>query len=313
MDLKYIGIELVGYFFWCFGPVILKRFNYGIQMMLLIQTITVISIISIVIFYYHDKYTFHISEFFTNIDMLYTQIAIGFFYIFANIGYKLLPASISLPITQLTPLSMDLFAHFLYNKKIAKLQYLGFLVTFIGIALISLGKTKISKSHMLIGGVCMIIATLSLGYGLVRDKNIKFKKEVNENPFLKYNIQFLLQNSFTLVIAFVTCIVVYLYQLQNGKVPKYLNMLKVPTFRELLMIVLAYIICQYAVNMLLLTAFDNLDTGIYAGFSAISVLFSLLVGYYVLNEKITKQKILGVIVVITGIALNIYGKTTIES
>jgi drug/metabolite transporter (DMT)-like permease len=79
------------------------------------------------------------------------------------------------------------------------------------------------------------------------------------------------------------------------------------------MIVLAYIICQYAVNMLLLTAFDNLDTGIYAGFSSISVLFSLLIGYYVLNEKITKQKMLGVVVVLIGIALNIYGRTTIES
>ena len=48
-------------------------------------------------------------------------------------------------------------------------------------------------------------------------------------------------------------------------------------------------------------------------FFTISVLFSLLIGYFVLNEKITKQKILGVIVVITGIAINIYGKTTIES
>jgi len=83
---------------------------------------------------------------------------------------------------------------------------------------------------------------------------------------------------------------------------------KTDNISDMIKLFIIYIILGYIVALCYFYSFNNLSINTYGALENFEIIMSLLVGYFVLNEHISLQKIIGCIIVITGIILEILFK-----
>ena len=75
----------------------------------------------------------------------------------------------------------------------------------------------------------------------------------------------------------------------------------------LIKLICVSLVLSYTYNILYFEAYNALDSSIYAALENLEVVFGILIGYFVLNEKVGIRKIVGASAVIGGIIISIYG------
>ena len=116
-----------------------------------------------------------------------------------------------------------------------------------------------------------------------------------KNNFKKLNIEIFEQTSVAVVVMAIICCV---YTLYTSIYPKMSEMMKM----------FAYLFVMFYIgNCLYYYAYNNLPTDTYAVVENVEVIASLIIGYFLLNEKITIHKIVGACLIIGGIAYGVLG------
>lgn len=308
---------IIATFLYALQPVFLKiiKVSFIYQLMCLCLGLFIPSTLTVL--YYNSKLDndkkFRFLDIIQNKNRMLFGILLTIFYITCTFGFKELPISISLPLFMLFPV-LILISNKIINKiEIYGVEIIGSLITIIGIIAVCLSKTKQKISVttiliMIVGTICLAISytLLKVEPGrtlLIEDskKMIDYEEKVDDD-FLKANID-LIQTSF-IPLIFILLLAIISQNKHLSKVRKYLFNEKFNKFSFIKFSVIS-IILTYSYNLLYFESYNNLNPVIYAALENLEVVFSLLVGYFILNEKITANKIIGVILIIAGVMINI--------
>lgn len=326
--LPYI-IMTIGSFLYVFETVILKHFKHVPlvhQLFSICFSATTPSIFVVMYYKYLNfknkipasKYDFNFSSIFTNKNRLLVEILMVIFFITAYNGYKTLPASFSVPIFMLAPLMLLFLSRFINKTKINIGQIISAFVSLFGVVLVSYSKTSVDKKTLKIGIITMVIGLLCYATAYTLQKYspkrvflkgaIKKEHEVdNKKPMIE-KLHINLLNIFALpFLVFGVLSVVILY------LPKsFMNKLPIPyqgnTFhpKDMLKMVFAFFIFNYGHNLAFFFAYNNLPLSIYGALENNNVLASLIIGYFVLKEKMTLQKLIGCAIIVIGILSGVH-------
>ena len=304
--LSYLTM-IIGSFMYISETVILKKFKHISLVNKLFIICLSAMIPSLLVTYKYKNFDF--MSLFTNKNRLLVGLLMTIFFISAYNGYKILPTSYSVPLFMTTPLLMMIFDGIIENSKLNIKQLLCGLFSFIGVLIVSFEKVNIDKSLLKTGIISMIvgIVTYSLAYTLQKYtpertflKGDSEKEDRDKKKPIIERVHLNLLNIFTLPF-----IVVSLLSLVDKKYFPSTYRGKTPTMKEFITLILVFLLLNYGHNVAFFYSYNNLPINIYGALENTNVIASLIIGSFFLKEKITIRKIIGCLVIITGIIGNI--------
>ena len=314
------------------NPVLLKSNNSSFIYKALFSTITVAipSFIYILLNNYekdsekdNEKYNIEdLKLLLLNKNTYISSIAYFCFTIIFFYCQQTLPMSISLPVFMLYPFILLLLNRVINKDSINIGEVIGGIITFIGIIILSKSPLKVKPPNYkfkvllcLVAAFCCASSYLFLKTSEDRiivkeesDKIIQLKKDKE----LTYNIHanMLLINGIPALIFILIILIkntIFRHKYNNTMLFKGDN-----NFKSIGLLLLYSFILQYGCNLLVQYGFINLDTVTYSALINTSVVFAFIYGKIFFKETINLQKIVGIIVIISGIALDIYSSTRIK-
>jgi drug/metabolite transporter (DMT)-like permease len=200
-------------------------------------------------------------------------------------GLKYVSATISAILIALIPLLTPFAAYLFYKEKLNVLNFIGVLISFLGVALVIL-KKDLSFNASLKGVILMCLAVVSaIGYSLVVVKAVK-----------KYNIFSIIayQNLFGALYFFPLMLYFDLEQIKTVS-------FNFGIFRPLLALAilassLAFMLFTYGIKELGIVKANTISNSI--------PVFTTIFAYFLLDEKLTIINGLGIIIVLTGLLLS---------
>jgi drug/metabolite transporter (DMT)-like permease len=325
MEKKYAYIVMVlATFLYNLQPLLLKT----VKVSFIYQVISLclgILVPSFVVLVYHNSKLppndrFDFTSLITNKNrLLYGIISCVYLY---NVyyGFKMLPMSISLPLFMLFPITIMITQSIINKVPISFHQIIGSAVTILGILITCFEKNKSGLSKKAI--VIMLFGTIIFGLGwtllqvtpertfLIEDAQYMVEQDNKHEDFIKANID-ILQTAFVPLVFSIIMLLLMGSGLFKGnkQFGKLQNVLLGEKFDKIMLIKLICVslVLSYTYNILYFEAYNALDSSIYAALENLEVVFGMLIGYFVLNEKVGIRKIGGASAVIGGILISIYG------
>jgi len=325
MEEKYAYLVMVlATFLYNLQPLLLKtvKISFIYQVISLCLGIFVPSLIVLV--YHNSKLEpndrFNFMSLITNKNrLLYGVISCVYLY---NVyyGFKMLPMSVSLPLFMLFPITIMVTQLIINKVPISSNQIIGSCVTILGIFITCWSKNKsgLSKKAILI----MLFGTIIFGLGwtilqvkpertfLIEDAQYMVKEDEKHEDFIKANIDILQTAFIPLILSCLLLLLIRSGLFKNNKhFGKLQNVLLGEKFNKnmLIKLICVSLVLSYTYNILYFEAYNALDSSIYAALENLEVVFGILIGYFVLNEKVGIRKIVGASAVIGGIIISIYG------
>lgn len=208
--------------------------------------------------------------------------SIGLLLFFATI--KQMPLASAVAIQYLSPIFTTVLGIFIVKEKVFSIQWLFFLISFIGVILIQGFDPRVTQLQLLIG-ISSAIAS-GVAYNSIR------KLKLSEHP---------------LVIIFyfplITIPITGIYLIFTGWTTP--NLLE---FIILLAIGLATQFAQYFMTK----AYQLEDLSKVSSVQYIGIVFALILGFLLFNESYTMKSFIGIIIVFTGVVLNIGFKNRVD-
>lgn len=318
MDKKYaIILMVIAAFLQSLYPVFLKKYKVSFIYQIIISTLAVLIPSTAVVSYYNTSMSnkFQFKDLFLNKNRLCYGFLLTVFYYLGTYGFKILPLSVSLPIFMLFPITI-LIGNRLINKiEFSMAQFLGAMTTFIGILIICYSKTKVKGGLPLQAILAMFFGTISLGFAYtilkVTPERTFIKEDANKmNDYedtipelFRVNVQMVQETMLPLLMSILLLIFLNIYN--KSTLTKF--MLKEPFDKSSVIAFLAATFTiTYTYNMFYFESYNNLSPALYSSLENLEVIFSLIIGYVVLNEKIGMKKIIGCILIIVGVSVNVY-------
>lgn len=304
-------------FLYALQPVVLKKIKVTFIYQIICLCLGLFVPSFLVLLYYNSKLEhkrkFNFVDLIKNKNRLLYGILLTIFFFTCTHGFIELPITISLPIFMLFPISLLITERIINKVKIKYTKLIGSIITILGVITVCYNKVNVKLNPYSI--LLMIIGTFCLGFGYTllkvdseRTFLIKDSKEMIEyedkldSTFMKANID-LLQTSFVpLILSILLLILIQNKSFKNIKEYLYNKKFDLPSFYRLLIVT---IILNYSYNILYFVSYNNIDPIIYGALENCEVIFSLIIGYFILNEEINIHKIVGVILIISGILFNI--------
>lgn len=205
------------------------------------------------------------------------------------LGHKMLPVSISLPLTAMSLFAVIGFAHYLRGEKITHYQIIASIMVFIGVIVINLnkilGNTKeahsIKNTHYVIGILAILTSTILTGYLLTKFKTMS----ENVTP-----IQVMFNESVGAFFAMTIAMMIYV-SISSTTFSKIFGFdKKIPSFKNA---ILFFLVFFFVFNFSTVTRFiglNNLDEITMSVITKTKVIIALLIGFYFFNEHITMEK-----------------------
>ena len=190
-----------------------------------------------------------------------------------------IPLAGAVTIQFLSPIFTAILGIFIVNEKVAKRQWLFFLISFAGVVIIQGVDNRITSFYFFIG----ILAALFSGIAF----NIIRKLNVSENPVV-----------IVFYFPLVTIPVTGLYILTN-----WVN----PTGIDLLIIILVGITTQIA-QVYMTKAFQHEELSKIASLRYIGIIYALIFGHILFGEYFEYYSYAGLVLVLLGVMLNIWYK-----
>ena len=190
-----------------------------------------------------------------------------------------IPLAGAVTIQFLSPIFTAILGIFIVNEKVAKRQWLFFLISFAGVVIIQGVDNRITTFYFFIG----ILAALFSGIAF----NIIRKLNVSENPVV-----------IVFYFPLVTIPVTGLYILTN-----WVN----PTGIDLLIIILVGITTQIA-QVYMTKAFQHEELSKIASLRYIGIIYALIFGHILFGEYFEYYSYVGLVLVLSGVMLNIWYK-----
>jgi len=208
--------------------------------------------------------------------------SIGLLLFFATI--KQMPLASAVAIQYLSPIFTTVLGIFIVKEKVFSIQWLFFLISFIGVILIQGFDPRVTQLQLIIG-ISSAIAS-GVAYNSIR------KLKLSEHP---------------LVIIFyfplITIPITGIYLIFTGWTTP--NLLE---FIILLAIGLATQFAQYFMTK----AYQLEDLSKVSSVQYIGIVFALILGFLLFNESYTMKSFIGIIIVFTGVVLNIGFKNRVD-
>ena len=190
-----------------------------------------------------------------------------------------IPLAGAVTIQFLSPIFTAILGIFIVNEKVAKRQWLFFLISFAGVVIIQGVDNRITTFYFFIG----ILAALFSGIAF----NIIRKLNVSENPVV-----------IVFYFPLVTIPVTGLYIITN-----WVN----PTGIDLLIIILVGITTQIA-QVYMTKAFQHEELSKIASLRYIGIIYALIFGHILFGEYFEYYSYVGLVLVLLGVMLNIWYK-----
>ncbi len=213
----------------------------------------------------------------------------------------------SIPIFMLSPIFMVIIDRIINKKKVNIGQIISFCLSFIGIVLVVMSKSKVSFNVFIIGLILMITSSLLYSYIYTLLKSVVPRK-LEKKGFDENNYELLVFSFIAFIISIIVSIIIYnLNGIYKNKLPQFLKA-EVPKTENIIKVITTLFICSYIMNILYFYSYNKLSLSTYGVLENVEVIASLVIGYYLLNEEITPQKILGCAIIMSGIVSEIYFK-----
>ena len=315
---------IIGCFLYSLVPVSVKKYDVSLIYKLILIYVAIYIPSNIILLYYNK--TNKESEKFTILDLFkdYNRLTVGLLYsvytFFIFYGFQTIPISISLPIFMLAPIFIMFQSKYINNISFNIYQLIGSIISFIGVIIICYSKSKVNRSILLKGIISVLIASFSYSLSFVLldtngDRKIfkyfayEEKKDKEKRKDLELLHIQMINTSFIPIIIGIFISIIFKF-LPNKYIPIPFHKKK-DNITDIIKLFLIYIILGYITALCYFFGFNNLSINEYGAIENVEILMSLLVGYFILKENISLQKIIGCIVLILGIISNIYFKNLI--
>lgn len=312
IDIKpYISIIIAPLFFTLI-PYILNNVKVHIfyQLTIMLFILCIIPIISILIINHKKKnkknYNIYKEYFKGKESVLISLIFFLYFFFFYN-SFKIIPVSISIPIFMCYPLVFVIFNRIINKVMFNDLQLVSFFITLIGVVIV-IFKNKNNNSRIMkyIPLLFLSIIFYSLGYTYLKNFINKKKEYIKDISNFEYiNIELLICGYISFLFLFVISIIYYAL-IKTNYIKK--NNESNINFKIILFLLFIYIILSYIQNILSMYGFNKVPFSDYSIITNVQIIWGLIVGYFIMNEKITIKEIIGCIVIIIGIILEIFSR-----
>jgi len=202
---------------------------------------------------------------------------------------KNIPFSLFIPISNLWIFFSLFFEYLILNIASNFYTIVSFIIFVFGILIFSntfMTSIKYKKEH----NFYLILLLLSC---IIRGFHITYVKKQSE--YFKED-ELLLMDFFISFIVSIFVYIGYIFLNKNTKLPTLIN---------LVILILVTLILDNLKNYLKFISISNLSEEIYILLYNTSIIFSMIFGYLIFNEKITKNKIMGIIIMLISIYIYI--------
>jgi drug/metabolite transporter (DMT)-like permease len=242
-------------------------------------------------------YQFKIQSLFHNpnrfiVGLMYVIYSATVYY-----GFRKTPASVGIPVYMTYPILILLFSHLINKSPLNRLQLISVLVSFTGVILVAYSHLDKDTDYMkgVIALMCSAVA-YALVYvimqykpGRIFLKTAATSAHVSERDgTLWERMHMQLYNTNTL--PFIAAI---LYIVIRKPTP--------PTIGTATILFPIYILIGYVSQICYLYAYNRIPITTYGVLDNTAVIVALLIGRFLLGEKINKRRILGVVFIIAGV------------
>ena len=237
-----------------------------------------------------EKIKFNLLQDITNHNNIIQSLVYTTFIIGITIGFQFVPVSIAVPLgTLVTPFAL-IFNKFINNVEPTLYQIIGSAIAFIGIVITSFQREKM-KLEYLYGIITTIIGSAGLAY--VNSVSRNHISSNITNILFKNNVEIFNNTYISVIILGIIAIVYGLYK--RVKV----------SLIEVGKLIAALFFFQYIGYQFVHFAYNKISENNFMEFMNIEMIISVIIGYFVFGENINMKKIIGIIVIISGIFLSI--------
>ena len=323
MNILAIVLLLVSQAIFNLNPVILKTNTCSFIYKVLFSTLTLV-IPSLVYFKINDKnYLEDLKVFLLNKNTLLSSFSYFLYTVIYFYSQQVLPITIALPVFMLYPFILMLLNRVLNLESINIGELIGGVITFIGIVVLSNSPLKNKPSNYrlklllcMVSGVFCALAYVLLKTGekrvLVKEDSLKIKKlQEKQTNLFNIHANMLLMN-FIPTVLFLIIFIAKNLLFKNKYNDNLLFKGKNDTKSLIKLLVISFGI-QYISNLLTQYSLINLPPAIYSALLNSSVMIAFIYGKFFFNETVNLQKIIGCLVILTGISFNIYSSGQIET
>ncbi|MCB0804673.1 MAG: DMT family transporter [Bacteroidales bacterium] len=215
-----------------------------------------------------------------------------FYFLGENYGVMYTSPTISAVMIALIPLFVPIFAFFALREKLPALNILGLITSFAGVMVMLLNKQLSFETSPIGIGALMFAVLTAVGYAIYLKKLSGFY-----SPILIIAVQNLLG---------------FLYFLPIFLIFDWHSFLSVsPDFKLISSIVALAVLCSSLAFIGFTIATRELGVGRTNVFANLIPVFTGIFSYIVIGETLDKQKIIGILIVVTGLFLSQLGKKTL--
>lgn len=273
-----------------------------------------------------DKKNKKIEELNVLLFNLNTFIASISYFLYTILFYycqQTLPVSISLPTLMLYPFILLICSRIVNKESINIGEILGGFVTFLGIIILSSSPLKEKPPNYIFKIVLSILAAFFCAISylflktsedriIVKEESLKIDKlKKNKDELYNIHANMLLLNTIPSIL-FISMIVIKHFIFKNEY--NHSMIFKGDTsVNSLGILFVCSFILQYVCNILLQYGYINLDSVTYSALLNTSILVSFIYGRIFFKETINVQKIIGCLIILSGISFNIYSSTQIKN
>jgi len=282
-------------------PLIIKDINIPILYQTLFANLSIVIPAILYKIYKNEKIDFK------NIFETKRKIIIGILYaisgILTIIGYKLLPMSISIPLTTTIYYFQVFIEKIFYNKPINYKELFVSFIILVGILFIITSKTKIPIKQKVFGISCMLLMNILAGFSGILVKEEYQNEKVNASNI---NGEIINNNIIPLIIISILSLIYF----SNNTFKRFVNEFmdhdeKKDDYSKTLKIIGAFFITKYIASYIGDISFEELPILLSDILSYSKIIFSMILGYIFFGELIGIRKIIGVAIIIVGIIFEI--------
>jgi len=243
------------------------------------------------------RYNFRLGSLFHNPNRLVVGLFFTLYSITVYYGFRTVPASVALPVYMTAPVLLLLFSNRINGSPINAGQLVSVLVCFLGVILVA--HSHPVKDVQYIRGVLALVLS-AMGYALTYVmmqyqpgrsflKNAVTAAHLSERDgtlWEKMHMQLYNTNTLPLLVA-----ILYIV----------LKRPTAPSIGTVAILFPIYVITGYLSQLCYLYAYNHLPISTYGALENTAVIAGLIIGAFVLGEKITPQRLFGAALIVGGI------------